>query len=147
MKDFYEKRKTTKAVENPDIRKGDPACWSCLTDEQRDTICEWYCDMQLHGLEKDEKKSNVISVSSILALVPFAVAYAYHASGNFLLNFIAAWFVHWFVFTLFHEAYVYFIESRVDTSGSRIAKVLSFIGYAAVGAFASWAILGLIYNR
>jgi hypothetical protein len=146
MKDFYEKRKAAKAVDDPNIRKGDPACWSCLTDEQRDTICEWYCDTQLYDLEKQEKKSNVISISSILALVPFAVAYAYHATGKFFVNFIAAWFVHWFVFTLFHEIYANFIESRVDKSESRIAKALSFIGYAAVGAFVSWVFLDRIYR-
>lgn len=146
MKDFLEKRKAAKAVDDPNIRKGDPACWSCLTDEQRDTICEWYCDMQLYDLEKQEKKDNAVSVSSYFALIPIAVGTAYHSAGSFLGSFIAAWVIDSIVFTLFNESYKHFVEWKLDGSAGRIAKVATFIGFAAVGAFVSWEFLNLVYR-
>lgn len=149
MKDFYEKRKAAKAVDDPNIRKGDPACWSCLTDEQRDTICEWYCDTQLYDLEKQEKKDTTVSVSSYLALIPIAVGTAYHFTESFFGSFISAWVIDSIVFTLFNESYKHFVENKFDKPSDwldRIFQVVIFLFFAAVGALVSLQFLNLIYR-
>ena len=146
MKRFYEERKKEKSVENPKIRSGDPACWDCLSNEQRDVICEWYYDMKLEEIEKEEKLENRFSFTSILALVPFAVSYAYHAPGNWVSNFVGSWFIHSFVFWLFNSGYQNAIEMNGRKNRTKVEIAIGFTVLAVAGAFASWIVLNWIYG-
>lgn len=53
-------------------RRMDPECWSCLTDEQRDIINEWYEDVRQADEEELKGAVAVWKNSYLFSAIPFA---------------------------------------------------------------------------
>ena len=103
---FWDEEKKKKAVDDPKVRWKDPACWKCLSDEQRDVIHEWYIDRILEEKEEKEKHQGRLEYAGFFGLIPFAVAYGFHASKSvwgMVLNALCAWAVYMFIFFLFSK--------------------------------------------
>lgn len=109
---IYQDIKKEKAVDDPRVRQKDPACWKCLSDEQRDTINEWYMD-QLIGQQRQRETEARIAHSpwpAILGLIPLAFSHAAKGGldlsiSEFLLNFLVAQLIFSAVFLLFAGTY------------------------------------------
>lgn len=110
--EYYEALKQEKAVDDPHIRRKDPGCWECLSDEQRDTINEWYMDILIDN-ERNREAAEEAAQSpwpAIIGLIP--LAFFYTAAGyvsrpipKFLFAFITKLAVFYVVFLLFSSAY------------------------------------------
>lgn len=99
-----------RATDDPSIRRYDPSCWECLSDEQRDVIHEWYNKLNAEKQEAEKKKINRVLYSSYFALIPFAVAHAFKWSDgeltwNFLFTAICAWIIYALIFGIFSQAF------------------------------------------
>lgn len=109
---IYEDTKKEKAANDPRVRQKDPTCWKCLSDEQRDTINEWYMD-QLIDQQRQREESDRVAHSpwpAILGLIPLAFSHA--AKGGLdlsipelLLNFIVSLVAFSAIFFLFASVY------------------------------------------
>lgn len=95
-----------KAVDNPKVRWKDPACWSCLSDEQRDIINEWYMDRLVEDKEFKKSKEKHECNIRLLGIIPSAVlcTYLYGKHNNsalrFFLNLLCFLFVNFVICAL-----------------------------------------------
>ena len=137
-----------KAVDNPKARLGDPKCWDCLTDEQRDTINEWYINLLIDreiNREKEEKaRGNRETYIAWLSMLPVSVFSAYRQCGGynelprFLSCFLASLFWHSIMCGL--VCLVGDVAIPIDFD-SRAQKVLRYILVAVVTVFVSIVII------
>lgn len=105
---FYEDLQKKKAVDDPRVRQNDPVCWQCLSDEQRDTINEWYMELLIGREHKNSEEDTASSWAGIIGVSPFAFFQAMRYSHTFLellLNCAAALAAYAFIFILFSHAY------------------------------------------
>lgn len=107
----FEDAKKEKAVDDPSVRWRDPACWKCLSDEQRDTINEWHLQLLLEQEQERQAETAKNTWAAILGLIPLAFLYAAKDSlalsiPKFLLNFVVALVVFSVIFFLFAGAYL-----------------------------------------
>lgn len=137
-----------KAVDNPKVRLGDPKCWDCLTDEQRDTINEWYIN-QLIDREKEEKASeNRATYIAWLSMLPVSVFSAYRQCNkndtalHFLSCLLASLFWYSFMCYLVWSFADYMIPLDFD---SKAQKVFRYIMVAAICAFAALAVSAKVF--
>lgn len=138
-----DRKNEEKAVNNPKVRWGDPACWKCLTDEQRDVIYEWYTDRIREENEQAEKEYNLLESAGFFALIPFAVAYGFHSSESALgmiLNALCAWLVYSVIFLLFSHGFVSWNKGK-----EKISPFLLVV-QILVAAFATYCVLNIVYH-
>lgn len=102
-----------KAVEDPNVRRGDPACWKCLSDEQRDVINEWYFQLLLEKEQEQQAEATRNTWAAIIGLSPLAFFYAISHCTKYdkpfwelLLSCVAALVVYGFIYTLFSYFYL-----------------------------------------
>lgn len=110
----YENRQRKKAIDDPSVRQGDPAPWKCLSDEQRDTINEWYMEHLIDCARRDEAGETEQSSSNIWAavigLIPLAFFHAAQHSMNlpivnFFLHFVVTLAAFLITFVFFSDVY------------------------------------------
>lgn len=81
----------------------DPAAWECLSDEQRDTIEEWYKKVSQTEKEERAEQLKISKIAGHSIVVPISVWYAVSEIKNgggvlwFIGNLIAAIAVFWIV--------------------------------------------------
>ena len=131
-----------KAVDNPKVRLGDPKCWDCLTDEQRDIINEWYIN-QLIDREKENASENRWTYIAWLSMLPVSVFSAYRQCNkidtalHFLSCLLTSLFWYSFMYYLVWSFADYMIPLGFD---SKAQKVFRYIMVAAICAFAALAV-------
>lgn len=123
----------------PGYRRGDPAAWSSLSDDQRDIINEWYTEIWQEDSRERSKKERQTWAASYFALIPFAVFSAYLGCGGEItmqavLGAICAWFVYALVFTIAREIF--------PSSGKKTSVAIR----AACVVFAAYAVLHIIFS-
>lgn len=110
----YENHQKKKAIDDPRVRQGDPAAWKCLSDEQRDTINEWYMECLIEYARRDEEGESEQSSSNfwaaIIGLIPLSLFHTAQHSLNqpiteFLLRFIVTLTAFSVTFILFSDVY------------------------------------------
>ena len=137
-----------KAVDNPKARLGDPKCWDCLTDEQRDTINEWYINQLIEDIKKDNSKENRDASIGWLSMVPVSVFSAYRQCNkidtalHFLSCLLASLFWYSFMYYLVWSFADYMIPLDFD---SKAQKVFRYIMVAAICAFAALAVSAKVF--
>ena len=106
---ILEEAKKEKSVENPKIRWKDPACWKCLSNEQRDIICEWYYDFLIKDEKEQRRKNNLTYNAGYFALMPLAFSYALpryeDLSISFIVESVSAWIIFSIVYYLFSSGF------------------------------------------
>lgn len=133
-----------KAVDNPKVRLGDPKCWDCLTDEQRDTINEWYINQLIDREKKENASENRWTYIAWLSMLPVSVFSAYRQCGGynelprFLSCFLASLFWHSIIFGLACLVGDTAIPTDFD---SRAQKVSRYILVAVVTVYVSIVII------
>ena len=124
----------------------DPEAWNCLSDEQRDIICEWW--QKVNSMEREEQtnKEGYDLTASVLALIPFAVAYGFKDWNTqtvwwFLGRSIAALIVYGLIYVLAKNVFMHFYErGAVKSNKWRLVKI------SAALAATSLCVLSLIYK-
>ena len=124
---IYEETMNKKAVDNPSVRRGDPAAWNCLTDEQRDVICEWYYKGRIEREKQEIQQETFNTYAALFALTPFAFAYAltrFPLGWRMLLESTCALIIYWIVFYIFEFGYKSFLKSEyVPGFGEKPSKI------------------------
>lgn len=143
INDFLNNYKNKRATEDPSIRRYDPSCWECLSDEQRDIIHEWYSQVITKKQRESENNTNRIIFSSYFALIPFAIAHAFKWSdGEFTWGFVfeavCTWILYAFVFGVFSKAFQY---ANPETLPSKPRLILHIL----VAVFVTLCVLTRIY--
>ena len=113
-----------KAVNNPRVRLGDPACWKCLSDEQRDIINEWYMRQIFNRMseqkKKEEEEERLNSEAAVFAISPFAfyaaLKYGMDSIFKFFSTFFSVYLFYFFIASLFFYGYQHFMRLK-DFSG------------------------------
>lgn len=137
-----------KAVDNPKVRLGDPKCWDCLTDEQRDIINEWHINQLIEDIKKDNSKENRDASIGLLSMVPVSVFSAYRQCNkndtalHFLSCLLASLFWYSFMYYLVWSFADYMIPLDFD---SKAQKVFRYIMVAAICAFAALAVSAKVF--
>ena len=143
-KKFLRESLTKKCSDNPKIRNGDPDCWNCLSDEQRDIIHEWYINTQLRELEKSERKDKLQESAGFFALTPIAFAYALlkhpQLGWHFLCEAFSLWLIFAFSYYVAFESYSFFF-ARDDIS--KIGKIILNIIAVFISFFVIFTVLSL----
>jgi hypothetical protein len=126
-----------KSVDDPRARIGDPDAWSCLTNEQRDQIAEWYDRINEYHREDLKKERSVRSGACFFYAIPIAV-YSVVKQADLIwwkavLELAASW--------LFLAAIFHIIETGVDFAYRENHRV----GFGLGLAVASLIILGRIF--
>lgn len=125
------------------MRWKDPKCWECLSNEQRDIIHEWYINRVLDEKEQAESEQRRLNNAEFFALIPFSVAYGFHASGSVLgmvLNALCAWVIYVLIFFIFSEGFLSWNKSK-----EKISPFLLIV-QILVAAFATYCVLNIIYD-
>lgn len=143
---FYEDLQKKKAVDDPCVRQNDPACWQCLSDEQRDTINEWYMERLIDRARKKGEEKDATIWAGVIGVSPFAFFLAMCYSQTFpelFLGCAAALAVHAFIFIIFSHAY----QAAKRTQSLPMSKFGSFCFHlAAFGAsfFVTYCVFSLV---
>ena len=137
-----------KAVDNPKVRLGDPKCWDCLTDEQRDIINEWYINQLIDREKKENASENRWTYIAWLSMLPVSVFSAYRQCNkidtalHFLSCLLASLFWYSFMYYLVWSFANYMIPLDFD---SKAQKVFRYIMVAAICAFAALAVSAKVF--
>ena len=130
-----------KAVEGAPRYK-DPSAWSCLSDQQRDTICEWYYKRCIEEHQKNKRRESKRQNAMFFAVSPFAFAYGlqhYPFGFRMLLNAAAAFIFYAFVAYLFSEAYDF-----MDEGTTTVGRIFAAIRSAAISFFVTFCALSAV---
>lgn len=131
-----------KSVDNPAIRSQDPTCWSCLSDEQRDIIHEWYISRIIEKDKERKQTERKETIANCLSLIPFAVFYGVKHCGDmdwkFVVFSIIAWIFYSFIYFVANQMYKLFIHND-DYVWKTICVTLGII-------IATLAVLGRVYR-
>lgn len=135
-------------------RSGDPVAWSCLDDEQREIIREWYEHIkELDRADEADRarKENVRAGAQLFGLIPFAVYCAYEGffyEGwlSFLLAlpicYVMCTFIHMVFDSIFYQVNY---KGRCEESPiSWIAIVLQCIAAVGVSYLALSALTSML---
>lgn len=102
-----EDSKKKKAVDDPRVRHGDPKCWECLSDEQRDVINTWYMDRLIDREHEKDEEDGATIWAGIIGVSPFAFFQAISHCIKYdkpfwalLLGCVAALVIYGFIYTL-----------------------------------------------
>jgi hypothetical protein len=127
-----------RSLNDPQVRAGDPDAWSCLSDEQRDQIAEWYNKIEAYHQEDIKTEKSIRSGACYFYAIPFAVySIIKHAEliwWKAILELAASWF---FLVVLF-----WILETGIDFAYRNNHRVGFGVGLAA----ASLIVLSRIFN-
>lgn len=141
--EIYEEAMNKKSVEDPEVRHEDPAAWKCLTDEQRDIICEWYYKRQIERKKRQNEQETLNTYAALFALTPFAFTYAltrFPLGWRMLLESACALIIYWFVFYIFESSYKKFLEPEyVRSFGKEPDKTNRWFKIIAAVLVSFWA--------
>ena len=125
-------------------RNGDPSAWSCLNDEQREIIHDWYERVHESHAKEWEREKRIIRSAGYFAMLPFATFVAWeHMDGTwleFILSFVFGFIVCGIVFFLSSDAYYYINYLRRSDPPS----VIDVVFQCVVAIFISMCILAII---
>lgn len=132
-------KKSTKGAS----RTGDPRAWSCLSDEQRDIICEWYYGRCLEHYREDKARSEHIerkrNNAMYFAISPFAFAYSLQRNPVglwMLIEAAAAFIIYGLVVCVFNEAY-----GVMDEGTTTAGRIFAAIRSAALSFIVTYIVL------
>lgn len=127
-----------------DKRNGYPSAWSCLDDEQREIIHDWYERVRESDAKEWEREKRIIRGAGYFAMLPFATFVAWgHMDGTwleFIISFFVGFIVCGFVFFLLSDAYYYLNYMKK----SKPPSVIDVVFQCVVAVFISMCILAII---
>lgn len=149
---MYEDLKLEKSTDNPEIRWKDPDSWKCLTNEQRDIICEWYYDLLVEKEKRKKRENNIHQNAMYFAITPFAFAYGimYTTVNDWriLLYFLCSFIIYSFIATIFYEGYISYMN--FNPPESKFEYIWKTVCSLLISFFVTYAVLlqtGYIYTE